>query len=160
MKRRREKKKILVVCTGNTCRSPLAEVIIADHLSKGALNGSFTVLSGGISAQNKEPASEHAIQTASEIGLSLAKHASKKVNQSLLDKSDLILCMTSAHKFYLLHNFEALQGKCFTLAECTASRDVSDPYGQDIDAYRGIAAHVQKLMPSLANFLTKFFHLA
>jgi protein-tyrosine phosphatase len=159
MKRRREKKK-MVMCTGNTCRSPLAEVIIADHLSKSALNGSFAVLSGRISTQNKESASEHAIQTAYEIGLSLAKHASKKVNQSLLDKSDLILCITSAHKFYLLHNFEALQGKCFTFAECTASRDILDPYGQDIDAYRGIAAHVQKLMPSLANCLTKFLHLA
>jgi protein-tyrosine phosphatase len=160
MKKNEREKKILVVCTGNTCRSPLAEVIIADYQSRNALNDNFIVLSGGISAQNKEPASKHAIQAAYEFGLDLTGHASKKINQSLLDKSDLILCITNAHKFYLLHNFENLPGKCFTLAECTTSRDIPDPYGQDIDAYREIAAHMQNLMPSLLNFLTKFFSFA
>ncbi|MDR1255844.1 MAG: low molecular weight protein arginine phosphatase [Puniceicoccales bacterium] len=152
-----KKKKILIVCTGNTCRSPLAMVIISDHLKKNAPTSNFSVLSAGVSAQNGEPASKHAAQVASELGLSLDKHAARRVDRNLLKGVDLILCMTGTHKLHLLHNFENLEGKCFTFAECVISQDISDPYGRDIEAYREIAAAIKNSMPDLLSFLKKFF---
>jgi protein-tyrosine-phosphatase len=151
------KKKILVVCTGNTCRSPLARAMIADYLDKSALKGSFAISSGGISALNGMFATAQAIQVARELGLNLTKHVAKRISGRMLNKSDLILCMTRAHKFHLLHNFENLFGKCFTLAECTLSQDISDPYGKDIGAYRKMAMDIEKLLPNLLKFLEKFF---
>ncbi|MDR0595339.1 MAG: hypothetical protein LBF94_01390 [Puniceicoccales bacterium] len=152
-----KKKKILIVCTGNTCRSPLVEAIVADYLEKSALKNKFIVSSGGISAQSGEPAHHYATQIARELGLSLEGHITRKVDRHLLDESDLVLCMTDAHKFLLLHNFEGLLKKCFTLAECVSFYDIGDPYGRGIDAYRKIAADVKNLLPNLMEFLMKFF---
>jgi protein-tyrosine phosphatase len=151
------KKKILIVCTGNTCRSPLAEAMVADHLAKSMLGNACEVSSGGISALDNEPATAHAIQVARELGLNLAKHAARKINGHTLMGSDLILCMTKAHKFYLLHNFKNLLGKCFTLAECASAHDIPDPFGEDLGAYRKMAMDIKNLLPSLVNFLEKFF---
>jgi hypothetical protein len=66
--------------------------------------------------------------------------------------------VTTAHKFHLLHNFENLLGKCFTLAECTLSQELADPYKHGIDAYRKIATDMQNMLPNLLEFLAKFFH--
>jgi protein-tyrosine phosphatase len=152
-----KKKRILIVCTGNTCRSPLVEAIIADYLERSALKDKVIVSSGGISAQSGKPAHQYATQIAHELGLSLEGHTTRQVDRHLLDKSDLVLCVTDAHKSLLLHNFEGLLRKCFTLAECVSSDDIGDPYGQGIDAYRKIAADVKNLLPNLMKFLMKFF---
>jgi protein-tyrosine-phosphatase len=133
-------------------------VIVANGLAKSALKGRVSVSSGGISVRNREPATQCAIQIAKELGLDLKKHRARAVSQRMLDKNDLILCMTAAHKLHLLHNFENLFEKCFTLAECTSSQEISDPYGGSIDAYRKIATNIQNLLPNLLEFLRKFFH--
>ncbi|MDR2435755.1 MAG: hypothetical protein LBD33_00350 [Puniceicoccales bacterium] len=155
------KKKILIVCTGNTCRSPLAGAMIADYLRKSTLKNSFAVSTGGISALNGTPATAQAIQVARELGLNLEKHVARRIDGHTLNKSDLILCMTKAHKFHLLHNFENLFGKCFTLAECAPSQDISgdisDPYGGDVGVYREMAMDIGKLLPNLLDFLENFF---
>jgi protein-tyrosine-phosphatase len=125
----------------------------ADYLSKSALKNSFTISSGGISALNGTPATVQAIQIARELGLNLMKHVAKGINGCMLNRSDLILWMTKARKFHLLHNFEHLFGKCFTLAKCASSQDISDPYGEDIDVYRKMAMDIRETSSEPAEFL-------
>jgi protein-tyrosine-phosphatase len=152
------KHKILIVCSGNTCRSPLARVIISDYLSMSTMRGRFSLSSAGISARNGDHASGCAVQIAEELGLDLRKHRAKCVTQHMLNGRDLVLCMTTSHKLHLLHNFENLLGKCFTLAECTSSRELTDPYGSGVDTYRMVARDMQNMLPNLLKFLEKFFH--
>lgn len=154
------KKSVLIVCTGNTCRSPLVATILNNHISKSILKNKIFVSSGGISAQNGDSASEHAITIAKNLGLDLTNHNSQQVTQQILDKYDLILCVTQRHKMYILHNFNNTSGKCFTLSECTNSDrgDIDDPFGESLDCYVKISNDIENSMPNLIKFLEKFFN--
>lgn len=87
---------VLVVCTGNTCRSPMAEGILRSLLSPD-LDGQVTVVSAGTSASDGIPAAPHAIETAATSGIDLRGHRSRRLTASLLQDSDLVLGMEPGH---------------------------------------------------------------
>lgn len=129
--------RLLFVCTGNTCRSPLAEAIARREAIERGM-GDVDVASAGTSAWDGAPASDGALLVALERGLDLSAHRSQQLTRELTAASDLILTMGPHH----LERVEALGGaKRAALLTSFASGGerngpVSDPFGGDLGVYR------------------------
>lgn len=138
---------ILFVCTGNTCRSPLAAAM-ANKLIPTANSSS-----AGIFALPGQKASLEMINTASRYGIDLTKHTSRQVNREMLEQADLILTMTTQHKQALLRAFadvEGLHRKIFTLSEYVkAGGEIADPYGQGQAMYDLSGEQIYTLIKAL-----------
>ncbi|NLM12986.1 MAG: low molecular weight protein arginine phosphatase [Epulopiscium sp.] len=148
-------KKIMFVCTGNTCRSPMAEALTKNALEKASLND-VEVVSRGISVFFSSGASEYAHQAMKEYGLNLDTHKSKQIEPKDIEDVDLILTMTNSHKQYLHHNFPAHKGKIFTLKEFVEeSGDVEDPFGGQIKEYRSCAENLHQLVQKLVKKISR-----
>ena len=125
----KKEKKLIFVCSGNTCRSPLAKVLARDIFDRAGLS-QWLVDSAGTAALHGMSASGHALTAAHTLGLDLSMHQSKPITPELAQKADLILVMTRAHKDMLLGAWPALAGKIHTIKEFVGeSGDVADPFG-------------------------------
>ena len=126
---------LLFVCTGNTCRSPLAEAIALRMIADRAI-GDLTVGSAGTSAWLDAPASDGAMLVALEHGIDLGDHRSRPLAQDLVSDAQIILTMGPHH----LDRVEALgaTGRSWMLTDFAGGtpRPVSDPFGGDLDVYR------------------------
>jgi protein-tyrosine phosphatase len=129
--------RVLFVCTGNTCRSPMAEVIGRSIVTERKLSD-VTVASAGVAADSISGASEGSLLIAMEHGLDLSRHRSRQVTPAMLDGADLILTMSPSH----LLAVEGMggHGKAHLLSAFASRgeslRPVSDPIGGDITVYR------------------------
>ena len=129
--------KLLFVCTGNTCRSPLAEHIARKLLIERGLSD-VEVASAGTSAWDGAPASDGALLVGMERRLDLGAHRSQALTRTLVEESDVVLAMGPHH----LERIEALggSGKSYLLASYAShgasSRSISDPIGGDLAVYR------------------------
>ena len=129
--------KILFVCTGNTCRSALAEGIARrEAIERGLMD--FDVGSAGTSAWNGAPASDGGLLVALEHGVDLSGHRARQLTREIVQENDVILVMGPHH----LERAEALggEGKAHLLTHYAAhgstDRAVSDPFGGDLEVYR------------------------
>ncbi|MGE6487330.1 low molecular weight protein arginine phosphatase [Paenisporosarcina sp. NPDC076898] len=124
---------IYFVCTGNTCRSPMAEAIFQSHNKEG-----MDVRSAGIYAMEDGDISENAKQVIREAGIDFT-HYSRQVSEEDIRWADLVLTMTTAHKQLIMQAFPFAADKIFTLKEYVrpyGPHDVSDPFGGDAHMYR------------------------
>ena len=125
---------ILFVCTGNTCRSAMAEGLARQLLPE------HNISSAGIFADNGDGASPAAIEVMREAGADISAHRSRRVTEEMLGKSDLILCMTRGHESVLNDKYD-VKDKTFTLGRYADGDDsgganVDDPYGMSAASYR------------------------
>jgi protein-tyrosine phosphatase len=139
---------LLFVCTGNTCRSPMAELLcrkmVADRL-KCELNElpdrGVLVMSAGISALNGGRPTGEAVEVMARQGLNLSDHASQQVNVQLVRHADLIFAMTRGHRQAIVSQWPEAASR--TVMLCPDQVDVSDPIGSPLEAYERCAEQIR-----------------
>ncbi len=139
---------LLFVCTGNTCRSPLAETIARRMIADRGIPD-LTVGSAGTSAWADTPASDGALLVALEQGIDLGDHRSRPLAQELVREAQIILTMGPHH----LDRAEALggAGRSWLLTDYAwgTPRPVSDPFGGDLEVYRATFVELEEAIAAV-----------
>jgi protein-tyrosine-phosphatase len=137
-----KKKWALFVCTGNTCRSAMAEQLFRYAVKKSGRERLLGARSCGVFACAGDDMPENAKAALKNLGVSVKKHKAKPVTLPLIKKSDLIVCMTASHKAAIINMSKAAESKCRTVSELTGGDDVPDPYGGGAEVYLKTAEYL------------------
>lgn len=168
---------ILFVCTGNTCRSPMAEGLFKEMLNKNKIKH-INVSSAGISAFPEEYANEKAIAALKDKGIDIIEHKAKQLVDEI-NNADLILTMTDSHKKVIVDYYNKKTNKkppcpektndtspclrVFTLKEFAAKisgekltdSDILDPYGMSYNTYEKVRDEIEKQLIKIFNNMDK-----
>ena len=144
---------ILVVCTGNICRSPMGEGLLRHALAAEAEPfKSLKVISAGVSAREDVEVSENSVVALKKVGIDMADHLSQPVTQKLLDESLLVICMTESHRAMIQLQAEPPPKELRLFREFMpreADKEVPDPYGGPLKLYEMCRDELVEAVPSL-----------
>jgi protein-tyrosine-phosphatase len=147
---------ILFVCTGNTCRSPLAAGFLKKLLERNSLC-EMKIGSAGLTALPGSPASFHSLRVALENSVSLEEHQARLVTPELIDNAGLIVVMEPGHQKQLLDLYPQASGKILLLRHFarygSRKRGIHDPYGLNLEAYRFCFEDIKECVQSLHEWL-------
>ena len=148
-------KTILFVCTGNICRSPMAEGLLR-QVVKG--RGDLRVLSAGVGAVDGLPPSEHAVRALRELGLDISKQRSRMLTAHLVEEADYIFGMTHSHVDAITLLYPHVTEKTFLLREFDETldsyeNDISDPIGGSYEVYLNCRDQIEQGIVSMLKFI-------
>ncbi len=129
---------ILMVCTGNICRSPMAAGLLS-HFLPADLARKIAVGSAGTHGLHGHQAEPHAVQAMNEQGIDIGGHRARLIDRDIARSADLILTMERTHVHLVQPLLKWRQAPPRLISEFNpqvATRDIDDPYGREIDAYR------------------------
>ena len=152
---KREKVNILFVCTGNTCRSPMASQIFDDFIKRKGYSAIANIASAGLYADNDVPMTDEASKTLADLNITPHPHKSVRLTIDLIQNSDIIVCMTTEHRDALVampvYKFAQSDGatRIFGSVVELTGEEVPDPFGSGLDAYRMTAVSLMKMCQPL-----------
>jgi len=139
---------ILFICTGNTCRSPMAEAIAQHWLDRGLLGGKrrYHAASAGVSAANGSPATPEAVTALRTLGIT-QDGRSKPLSAKMIRKARVVLCMTEGHAEAARKLVADEPKEAAKILRLDPEREITDPLGQGQDAYDSLAQRFMKIVP-------------
>ncbi len=142
--------RILIVCIGNVCRSPTAEILLRHRLGGKGVQ----LTSAGLAALSGHPMDTTALALLSEHGMDGGKHIARQIDEDMIRSADLILAMERAHIDAITRRAPHALGRTFLLGKWREDREIPDPYRQQRPAfehaYRLIDASVAGWLPHLS----------
>jgi protein-tyrosine phosphatase len=147
---------LVFVCTGNICRSPMAEYL-ARHRLKG--NPNWDVQSAGLAAGAGSPASRPGIEAMQDFGIDMSAHRSQPLTQALIDEAKLLVVMTAAHRNAIVSHDPTAADKVYLLksfGSSTPGSDVFDPIGMSLPVYREIRDEIDEGVEGLIARLAEY----
>src|SRR5580658_7911791 len=148
-------KTVLFVCTGNICRSPMAEGLFR-HATRGRTD--CRVLSAGVGAMEGQPPSSHAVRALNELGIDISQQRSRMLTSDLVDEADYIFGMTHSHVDQVNLLFPQAAEKTFLLREFDETldefeKDISDPIGGSYETYAYCRDQIEQGIFAMLNFI-------
>lgn len=129
---------VLVLCTGNICRSPYAEAVLQQQVP------SANVSSAGLGAMVGDPADETGLSLAANRSVDMSQHVARQVNRQMIAQADLVLVMDDEHMERLLRKYPEARGKSFKLGKWLDNKNIVDPYMKSEDFFGLVLDEIDK----------------
>ena len=150
--------RVLFVCTGNICRSPMAEGLMIERLREEG-RSDISVSSAGIFANPENTAEPFAVQVAREAGVDISGHRARVANNESLSWADIVLVMESAQREFVSMTFPTQSAKVALLGDFNRSHggggEIADPYGSSEEVYRACFEEIREAVHGLIQLLSK-----
>jgi protein-tyrosine-phosphatase len=153
-------KRFLLICTGNTCRSPIAEAIFQEYIKEQEIDAE--VKSAGVAASTGQTMSLNAQNVLASRGISTDSFRSSRLTATEMEWADVILTMTMDHKRHVMGRFPQAMGKIYSLKEWAyheetdprwMDADIADPFGQDLTKYEQTAKEIEQALQTIVRRL-------